>query len=124
MKDNAVGWFEIYVGDMGRAKKFYEQVFNQKFEKLEAPTGEEMWSFNGDFDRYGAQGALVKMEGFTGGKNNVLVYFSCDDCSVEEKRVIEFGGEIEKSKFSIGRHGFIALAVDTEGNMIGLHSNK
>jgi len=27
-----------------------------------------------------------------------------------------------KEKFSIGEYGFIAIAFDTEGNMIGLHS--
>ena len=31
-------------------------------------------------------------------------------------------GKIVKEKFSIGQHGHIALATDTEGNMIGLHS--
>ena len=32
---NPVGWFEIYVNDMPRAKAFYESVFEQK---LRAPT--------------------------------------------------------------------------------------
>lgn len=32
------------------------------------------------------------------------------------------GGRIEREKFSIGEYGFIALAIDTEGNMFGLHS--
>ncbi|MCF8366056.1 MAG: hypothetical protein K9H16_09755 [Bacteroidales bacterium] len=27
-------------------------------------------------------------------------------------------------KFSISEHGFVALALDTEGNSIGFHSNK
>ena len=125
---NPVGWFEIYVDDMDRAKTFYESVFNKKLEKLETPEmegpGLEMWSFSGDMEAYGANGALVKMEGFPAGKNSVLVYFACDDCAVEEKRVLEFGGKIQQSKFSIGQYGFAALAVDSEGNMIGLHSLK
>lgn len=33
-------------------------------------------------------------------------------------------GRIHKSKMSIGQDGFITLAIDTEGNMIGLHSMK
>jgi hypothetical protein len=32
------------------------------------------------------------------------------------------GGRLEREKMSIGPYGFIALAYDTEGNMIGLHS--
>jgi uncharacterized protein len=32
MKNNPVGWFEIYVQDMPRAKAFYEAVFQGKLE--------------------------------------------------------------------------------------------
>ena len=37
MKTNPVGWFEIYVQDMDRAKKFYETVFEAKLQKLDSP---------------------------------------------------------------------------------------
>ncbi|MCB0355994.1 MAG: VOC family protein [Bdellovibrionales bacterium] len=124
MKKNSVGWFEIYVNDMKRAKNFYEIVFQKQLEELKSPEDHlEMWLFPGDMESYGANGALVKMEGFSvSGQNSVLIYFSCKDCSVEEKRVSESGGRVEKSKFSIGQYGFISLVYDTEGNMIGLHS--
>jgi predicted enzyme related to lactoylglutathione lyase len=36
--------------------------------------------------------------------------------------VVQAGGRIEREKSSIGEYGFIALALDTEGNMFGLHS--
>ena len=32
MNHNVVGWFEIYVQDMPRAKAFYEAVFQVKLE--------------------------------------------------------------------------------------------
>jgi uncharacterized protein len=125
MANNSVGWFEIYVQDMHRAKRFYETVFSVKLDKLDTPApGVEMWSFPMTMERYGAPGALVKMEGMPSGGNSVLVYFSCEDCAVEAKRVAECGGSIMKEKFSIGQYGFIALAFDSEGNMIGLHSLK
>ena len=123
IKNNVVGWFEIYVNDMKRAKKFYEFVFTKKLDKLKNPDI-EMWAFNGSMNAYGAPGALVKIPGFPAGNNSVLVYFSCKDCKVEEKRIKKAGGRVEKSKFSIGQYGFISLAYDTEGNMIGLHSMK
>lgn len=56
--------------------------------------------------------------------NSTIVYFACEDCAVEEARVQKFGGRVERSKFSIGEYGFISLAFDTEGNMIGLYSQK
>jgi predicted enzyme related to lactoylglutathione lyase len=124
MKNNPVGWFEIYVDEMSRAKKFYESVFDLKLEKL-PNTNVEMFGFPKEPDTGrlpGAPGALVEMEGFPAGKNSVLIYFSCENCAVEERRVTENGGKVHKSKFSIGEYGFISLVYDTEGNMIGLHS--
>jgi uncharacterized protein len=122
---NPVGWFEIYVQDMARARKFYEAVFKLKLEKL-GPVDIEMWAFPMEREASGAAGALVKMEGFPAGGNNnaVLVYFSCEDCAVEEARVSKAGGKIQRKKMSIGEYGFITLVFDTEGNMIGLHSMK
>jgi predicted enzyme related to lactoylglutathione lyase len=121
MTNNPVGWFEIYVQDMGRAKRFYESVFQLKLEKLDSPEV-EMWSFPMTMDRYGAPGSLVKMEGFPSGGNSTLVYFSCKDCAIEAGRVVASGGRIQREKMSIGQYGFIALVFDTEGNMFGLHS--
>jgi uncharacterized protein len=121
MANNPVGWFEIYVQDMDRAKKFYESVFQVKLERLNNPEM-EMWSFPMSMDRWGASGALVKMEGFPSGGNSTLVYFSCADCAIETERVKAFGGRIQREKASIGEYGFISLVYDTEGNMFGLHS--
>lgn len=121
MEQNIVGWFEIYVQDMDRAKAFYQKVFAVSLQKLEAPDI-DMWAFPMHEKGIGAPGALVKMAGCPSGGNSTLVYFSCEDCAVEAARVSSSGGKIFKDKFSIGQWGFIALAVDTEGNMIGLHS--
>ena len=121
MNNNPVGWFEIYVQDMDRAKAFYESVFGVQLTKLGSPDI-EIWAFPMQEDRYGAPGALVRMPGFPSGANSVLVYFSCADCAVEAAKVVSAGGKIEKEKFSIDQYGYISLVVDTEGNMIGLHS--
>ena len=120
---NPVGWFEIYVDDMDRARAFYEAVLQVKLERLAGPDV-DMWNFPMDMEAAGSPGALVRMPGFPVGQNSVLVYFNCEDCAVEESRVVAAGGRIEKEKFSIGEYGFITLAYDTEGNMFGLHSLK
>ena len=64
MSMNPIGWFEIYVKDMPRAKAFYEGVFGKTLEKLGDPGAgvSEMWAFPGKHDDAGATGALVKME--------------------------------------------------------------
>ncbi|SEK66760.1 VOC family protein [Nitrosovibrio tenuis] len=121
MKKNPVGWFEIYVQDMERAKAFYEAVFQGKLEPIESPDL-EMWTFPMSEEGYGAAGALAKMEGCSSGGGGTLVYFMCEDCAVEAARAAEHGGRVFKEKMAIGKYGFIALVFDTEGNMIGLHS--
>ena len=118
---NPVGWFEIYVNDMPRAKAFYEAVFGRTLTSLASP-GIEMWAFPMGEQTYGASGALVCMPGFPAGGNSVLVYFSCADCAVEAAKAVQAGGKVQREKMSIGQYGFIALVTDTEGNMIGLHS--
>lgn len=128
MKPNPVVWFEIYVQDIARARKFYEAVFQCQLETLQSPAGEaqqmQMLSFPGDMTTMGASGALVRMEGVPSGGGGTLVYFACADCAVEQGRVEKNGGKVFKAKFSIGEYGHCALVTDTEGNMIGLHSMK
>lgn len=126
MANNPVAWFEIYVDDLSRAKRFYEAVFMVFFEKLEDPVGGDiqMLAFSSNMEQYGVTGALVKMDDVSAGGNSTLVYFSCEDCSVEQARVADAGGIVQREKMSIGEFGFISLVTDTEGNMIGLHSQK
>ena len=113
-------WYEIYVQDMERAKRFYESVLGVKLERLD--TDLDMWAFPSNPEVYGTAGALVRMPGVPSGGNSTIVYFGCDDCARETSRVVASGGRIHKEKFSIGQYGFISLVYDTEGNMIGLHS--
>lgn len=121
MKKNPVGWFEIYVQDMARAKKFYETVLDITLDKL--PAGDlEMMAFPGDMIANGTSGALVRMPGVPSGGNSVMIYFNCDDCGLEGSRVAAAGGTVQRDKISIGEYGFVVLATDTEGNMFGLHS--
>ncbi|MBV9390280.1 MAG: VOC family protein [Verrucomicrobia bacterium] len=118
---NPVGWFEIYVQDIERAKAFYQKTFQVTLERLEAP-GLELWAFPMSMEASGAAGALVKMEDKDSGIGGTLIYFSCHDCAVEASRAAQNGGRIQKEKMSIGQYGFISLVGDTEGNLIGLHS--
>ena len=122
-KTNIGCWFEIYVQDINRAKAFYESVFQIKLEHLNNPEV-DLWAFPMEMGKWGAGGALVKMEGVSSGCNSTIIYFSCEDCAVESARVMSAGGKIQREKWSIGEYGFIALAVDSEGNVIGLHSLK
>ena len=122
---NPVVWFEIYVDDMARAGRFYEQVLNLTLTEMPSPTEEPMVmrSFPGDMETKGAaSGALVKMDGFPAGGSGTIVYFHSTDCSVEQARIAGAGGKVLRPKTSLGEYGFMVLAEDTEGNVIGFHS--
>jgi hypothetical protein len=120
---NPVGWFEIYVQNMERAKAFYEKTFEVTLQRIESPDL-EMWAFPMQPDNPGCAGSLVKMKGKGSGGGGTIIYFSCADCSVEAARAARNGGQIQRDKFSIGPYGFISFVLDTEGNMIGLHSRE
>ena len=120
---NPVAWFEIYVKDLQRARRFYESVLGLTLAEMNSPiAGMKMLAFPTGQDSYGATGALIQMEGAPSGPGGTMVYFSCADCAVEAGRVAAAGGKVEKAKFSIAPFGNISIVVDTEGNMLGLHS--
>ena len=52
-RENPVGWFEIYVQDMPRARAFYEAVLETSLSQLPTPDL-EMWAFPMSTDAPGA----------------------------------------------------------------------
>lgn len=124
---NPFTWVEIYVEDMGRARKFYETVLQIEMIPMQAP-GEfgdlEMLSFPWAQGENNISGALCKTSEMKPGAGGTLVYFTCEDCAQETARVETAGGKVLQNKFPIGEHGFCSVAMDTEGNSIGFHSDK
>ena len=124
MSGNPIDWFEIYVQDMDRARRFYEAVLGVELNDLSGPGELEMLGFPADGNAPGSGGALVCAMGVASGNNSTLVYFRCSDCAEPAARVEDSGGTLLRGKMSIGPHGFVALAEDTEGNRFGLHSAR
>jgi uncharacterized protein len=120
---NPVGWFDIYVSNLDRAKKFYETVFNTTLIDLPIEWGKQSL-FPSDNEGLNISGALVEKEDRGAGGNNTIVYFISKDCITEEARVEKAGGKIIKPKMSIGEFGFVSIVIDTEGNTIGFHSRN
>lgn len=125
---NPVGWFEIYVDDLPRAKAFYEAVFNTALTALpnpgESDSDMQMLTFPMQEAGLGCSGALVRSPHMPPGVGGTLVYFHCQDCAQEAARVVPAGGAIKAPRMAIGEYGFIVIAQDTEGNLIGLHSRQ
>ncbi|MEO7316202.1 MAG: VOC family protein [Ginsengibacter sp.] len=125
---NPVIWFEIYVDDLKRAQTFYEKILNIEMSVLPTPDSLEeemsMVAFPMEMDGPGAGGTLIKTESIKAGGNSTIIYFASNDCAIEEARIEAAGGKILQSKQSLGEFGFMVLAQDTEGNAIGIHSQK
>ena len=119
-----IGWFEIPVTDMERAKKFYEGVQGETLEDMEM--GEwKMAMFPGDESEGQPQvGGLMMGEGYTPSKDGVIIYLTCPDIDVGLERVKEHGGEVVMPKKELGKNGYIAWFIDTEGNRVALHQAK
>ena len=119
--NNPVNWFEIPAEDLGRAQKFYEQVFGITLSLNEMGPTKMAW-FPMDKDASGATGTLIKAEGQIPSHSGTLVYFSVPDIDATLKKVSEKGGKTLIPKQSIGEYGFFGWFEDCEGNRVGLHS--
>ncbi len=121
---NPIVWVEIAATDLERAKTFYEKVFDLSFQLIEMP-GQKLYVFGSDDpNTAGAAGALVEADDNKPSTDGTIVYFSCEEVSVELARAEEAGGKIAVPKTDIGEFGFYARILDTEGNQIGLHQPK
>lgn len=122
-KVNPVGWFDIHVANLDRAKKFYETVFDVQLFDLPVEWGKQAL-FPFDHESPNISGALVEKADFVQGGNNTVIYFETEDCLAEEQRIEKAGGKVVQSKLHIGEFGYVSIFIDTEGNTVGLHSRK
>ncbi len=117
-----VGWFEIPVSNMDRAKQFYEMVFNIEI-KVQDFGGTSMGWFPDNKGVFGATGSLIKQEAYVPSQEGTLVYFMSNDVQVELDKVEAAGGKIYQAKTQISEeHGSMGVFIDSEGNRIALHS--
>lgn len=121
---NALNWFELPVSDIGRATKFYEEIFNIELQQMDMQET-KMALFPFDAMSGKLSGALVEGEWYTPSKDGVIIYFNGNpDLSVPLSKVIKAGGTIVLDKMQITEdYGYMAMFIDSEGNRVALHSN-
>jgi hypothetical protein len=118
-----IHWFEIFVTDIDRAARFYQTVLDVELRR-ENEDGRPMAIFASAVQE-GVGGALVRQPGREPTDQGALVYLDANgklDASLA--RVERAGGKIVQPKTDIGPPGFIALVRDSEGNLVGLHSER
>ncbi len=122
---NSLNWFEIPVTDMHRAKHFYQVIFSIHLDESEM-MGMRMAMFPSEMDSGKASGALVQSEYHKPSMEGTVVYLNGNpDMSSVLEKVESEGGKILMPKTAINDEiGYMAFFADTEGNRVGLHSQK
>ncbi|HXN55042.1 MAG TPA: VOC family protein [Myxococcales bacterium] len=117
-----IHWFEIFVADLDRAVRFYQTTLGIELRRVDF-TGKPMAIF--PKSEGAAGGALVRDPARAPGGAGTLVYLGADgklDACLA--RVAHAGGSVLLPRTDIGEPGLIAVVRDTEGNSVGLHSER
>jgi predicted enzyme related to lactoylglutathione lyase len=123
--DHTIVHFEIPAADVGKLKTFYEGVFGWKI--LKAPMGgTEYWLIHtvptdekGMLLKPGVNGGLYQKQTGQEGIKQVN-YITVESIDQSLKKVEKLGGKILVPKQQVPTVGWIAVAVDPEGNQFGL----
>ncbi len=113
--------FDIATENPQRAKEFYESLFHWK---IEAPPGMsdyfliETENLNGKKSVGGGLGMRRDSS------QRISVYIGVEDIDSYSVRVEELGGKIVQPKMNVPGWGYLAVCVDTEGNMFGLWEDE
>lgn len=112
--------FDLSADDPVRAKKFYEELFDWKFEILTGPTNYYLIETKDLEGKPGIGGGMSKRQApQQAGITNFIGVKSIDD---SVKKVLKLGGQIVQPKQVLPGWGFLALCKDTEDNVFGLFS--
>ena len=110
-----VSHFNVPADNPERAQKFYEKVFDWKFEKWDGPT--DYWIATTGTEEPGINGGLSKRVPGQIGITNTITVPSVDEFS---KKIMDKGGQIILPKMAFPKVGWVAYCTDTEGNVFGI----
>ncbi|MEZ5046509.1 MAG: VOC family protein [Chitinophagaceae bacterium] len=119
---NAINWFEIPVKNFDNAKTFYEKILNTEMKRIDM-MGMVCAFFPADLQQ-GVGGCIMQGPGYEPTDKGTIVYLNGgDDLNLVLNKVEGAGGKIILPKMAIGKNGFMAHFLDTEGNKVGLLSH-
>jgi len=106
--------FDIKTEEPEKLKKFYEKVFNWKFDKWNDPSGQmEYYLVNTGEEEPGIDGGLAKREG---PDDQIDITIGVKDIERYAKLIEENGGKILSPKMSISGVGYLMNFEDPQEN--------
>lgn len=120
--EKLVSFFEIPAADFHRAVKFYQSIMEVEFSIFDC--GDEKMAFFPEESN--VPGAISYDGNFKPSAEGVLIHFQVADVQKTLASVEKNGGKTVRSKTKIeceGR-GYFGLFRDSEGNTLGLYSDK
>lgn len=122
---NAINWFEIPATDLERAFRFYSGILDNNVRKGTFGNG-ELILFNVPFNSGEAVGgSIVVREDLVPTTHGPVIYLNAfGKLSEAVGKVEPAGGKVLAPYMDLGKFGFAAIIIDSEGNKIGLLSNE
>ena len=115
--EHALTWFEIPVSEIGRAKRFYQEIF--KIEMQDMVVNDHPLAL---FPFSGVSGALWQEEGYSAPQSGTRIYLTArENIDVILARVEAAGGKTIFPRTPVSDEiGWSAMFQDLDGNRIGL----
>ncbi len=113
---SAIVHFDVPADDVERAKKFYSELLEWKFESFPAMQYNLITTTSLD----GTPGIGGGMGKRMDPSQRMMNYFGIRSIDAAMEQVKSLGGKVLSEKMAVPGMGFLANCMDTEGNMFGL----
>jgi predicted enzyme related to lactoylglutathione lyase len=112
---------ELQTKDVDKAKKFYQSIFDWRFEDM--PMGNGM-SYTGIHVGEGTGGGMWTNPAAPNGPSHWLAYVNVDDIDATIEKVRSLGGSVVTPKTEVMDMGWYSVITDPTGAMLGLWQSK
>lgn len=121
--------FEIPSDNLERTKKFYNELFGWKIEKVPGTAQKEYWTFStttNDKSSSSADGG-GEQRTISGGmmerqmpQEPIMIYIGVNSVTEYSNKVERLGGKVIKQKTEVPGYGWFTICTDTENNGFAL----
>lgn len=122
--------FEIPSDNLERTKKFYNELFGWKIEKVPGTAQKEYWTFStttNDKSSSSSADGGGEQRTISGGmmerqmpQEPIMIYIGVNSVTEYSNKVERLGGKVIKQKTEVPGYGWFTICTDTENNGFAL----